>query len=163
MWQKNAKDILTPIPVEGGGVATNMPLVVLINNFSASDSEIVAGALHDAHRATLIGETTTGTGTVLTQFQLPDGSALLLAVQEWLTPNKVSFWHRGLDPDIKIPQAPESLVRPGSEHDMTGQQLRSSGDAQLLKAIDVLNDKIAAAGTNRESASTVSLNFQKSH
>jgi carboxyl-terminal processing protease len=133
------------VPVEPGGVATDQPLVVLVNRFSASDSEIVAGALHDAHRATLVGETTTGTGTVLTQFLLNDGSALLLAVQEWLTPNKVSFWHRGIDPDVKIILSPEALLRPGFEHEMTPEQLRSSGDTQLLKAIEVLTQ--LAAGT----------------
>jgi carboxyl-terminal processing protease len=139
MWQKNAMGIITPVPVEPGGVATDLPLVVLVNGFSASDSEIVAGALHDARRATLVGETTTGTGTVLTQFQLPDGSALLLAVQEWLTPNKVSFWHRGIEPDVKVHLAPEAMLRPGLEREMTPEQLRSSGDAQLLKAIELLD------------------------
>jgi carboxyl-terminal processing protease len=128
--------------VEPGGVATNLPLVVLVNGFSASDSEIVAGALHDAKRATLVGETTTGTGTVLTQFQLSDGSALLLAVQEWLTPNKVSFWHRGIEPDVKIRVSPEALLRPASERDMTPEQLRTSSDVQLLKAIELLNQVI---------------------
>jgi carboxyl-terminal processing protease len=143
MWQKDAKDIIKPIPVEPGGVATDIPLVLLVNGFSASDSEIVAGALRDTHRATLIGDTTTGTGTVLTQFQLADGSALLLAVQEWLTPNKVSFWHRGIEPDVKISQSPEALLRPASEHDMTPEQLRSCNDVQLLKAIELLNQVIA--------------------
>ena len=79
-------------------MATNIPLVVLINGGSASDSEIVAGALRDAHRATLIGETTFGTGTVLSEFELSDGSSLMLAVQEWLTPDKRSFWHKGIEP-----------------------------------------------------------------
>jgi len=120
--------------------------VVLVNGFSASDSEIVAGALHDARRATLVGETTTGTGTVLTQFQLPDGSALLLAVQEWLTPNKVSFWHRGIEPDVKIRLSPEALLRPASEREMTAEKLRSSGDTQLLKAVELLNQAGAAPG-----------------
>jgi carboxyl-terminal processing protease len=144
MWEKNAEAIITPVPVRPGGVATNIPLVVLINRASASDSEIVAGALRDARRATLVGETTLGTGTVLTQFQLPDGSALLLAVQEWLTPNKVSFWHRGIEPDIKINVSPEAVLRPGEEREMTPEQLRSRGDAQLLKAIEILTRELAA-------------------
>ena len=112
------------MPVQPGGVATNIPLAVLINGGSASDSEIVAGALRDAHRATLIGETTFGTGTVLTQFQLCDGSALLLAVQEWLTPEKRSFWHKGIEPDVKVDLSPEvPPLRPNIERDMTEEQL----------------------------------------
>jgi C-terminal processing protease CtpA/Prc len=66
-----------------------------------------------------------------------------LAVQEWLTPNKVSFWHRGIEPDVKISQSPEALLRPASEHDMTPEQLRSCNDVQLLKAIELLNQVIA--------------------
>jgi carboxyl-terminal processing protease len=100
----------------------------------------VAGALRDAHRASLVGETTLGTGTVLTQFQLTDGSALLLAVQEWLMPNKVSFWHRGIEPDVKVNLPPQTAVlRPAAEREMTADQLRLSGDTQLLKAIEFLS------------------------
>jgi len=140
LWEKNASGIITPIPVRPGGLAADIPLAVLVNGGSASDSEIVAGALHDAHRALLIGDTTLGTGTVLTQFQLPDGSALLLAVQEWLTPNKVSFWHRGIEPDVKVNLAPQAIpLRPAAEREMTAEQLRLSGDAPLLKAIELLS------------------------
>ena len=82
-------------------------MAVLINGGSASDSEIVAGALHDTRRAVLIGETTYGTGTVLSEFPLADGSALLLAVEEWLTPDQHSFWHKGIAPDIRVTLPPE--------------------------------------------------------
>ena len=140
MWEKNASAIITPVPVQPGGVATDIPLAVLVNGYSASDSEIVAGALHDAHRALLVGETTLGTGTVLTQFQLSDGSALMLAVQEWLTPNKVSFWHRGIEPDVKVSLPSQvGVLRPAAEREMTADQLRLSGDTQLLKAIELLS------------------------
>jgi carboxyl-terminal processing protease len=140
LWEKDAKGAITPMPVQSGGVATNIPLAVLINGGSASDSEIVAGALRDAHRGTLIGETTFGTGTVLTQFQLYDGSALLLAVQEWLTPEKRSFWHKGIEPDVKVDLSPEvPPLRPNIERDMTKEQLIASRDTQLLKAIEILS------------------------
>jgi carboxyl-terminal processing protease len=148
LWEKSAQNIITPVPVLPGGVATDMPLVLLINGASASDSEIVAGALHDARRAILAGETTLGTGTVLSQFQLSDGSALLLAVHEWLTPNKVSFWHRGIEPDVKISLSPEDLLRPAAERDMTPAQLRSSRDVQLLKAISLLTQAATALGSD---------------
>jgi carboxyl-terminal processing protease len=142
LWEKDSADLLTPIPVQPGGVATKVPMAVLINGGSASDSEIVAGALHDSGRAVLIGETTYGTGTVLNEFQLADGSALLLAVVEWLTPNKLSFWHRGITPDIRVPQRPEApLLRPATERELTAAQLRASGDAQLLRAIAWFNEK----------------------
>jgi carboxyl-terminal processing protease len=139
LWEKDAKDVIVPVPVKPDGAATNIPMVVLINNGSASDSEIVAGALRDAHRAKLVGETSFGTGTVLTQFQLLDGSALLLAVQEWLTPDKRSFWHKGIDPDVKVNLPPETPpLLPNVERDMTKEELVASRDTQLLKAIQLL-------------------------
>ncbi len=97
---KNAKGHIRPVAVKPGGMVTNVPMVVLVNQGSASASEIVAGALRDRHRAPLVGETTFGTGTVLGEFRLADGSALLLAVEEWLTPDGHSFWHKGISPEI---------------------------------------------------------------
>ncbi len=151
MWEKNANNIITNVAVEPGGVATDIPLMVLVNGASASDSEIVAGALHDSHRATLVGDTTLGTGTVLSQFQLSDGSALLLAVQEWLTPNKVSFWHRGIEPDVKIVLSPSGILLPPLERDMTPEQLHLSGDTQLLKAMELLSKAAANPVASRTS------------
>jgi carboxyl-terminal processing protease len=142
LWEKDGSGKLTPIPVQPGGAAPDLPMVVLINGGSASDSEIVAGALHDTRRAVLIGERTYGTGTVLSEFVLADGSALLLAVEEWLTPDKRSFWHRGIDPDIRVVQPPETaILRPATERELTGAELRASGDAQLLRAIASLTEK----------------------
>jgi carboxyl-terminal processing protease len=69
-----------------GGLAPALPLVVLIDPGTASAVEIFSGPLQDAGRPELVGETTFGTGTVLNEFTLSDGSALLLAAEEWLTP-----------------------------------------------------------------------------
>lgn len=141
LWERDARGTITPVPVRPGGAALTIPLAVLINAGSASDSEIVAGALRDAHRAQLIGETTFGTGTVLSQFQLADGSALMLAVQEWLTPDKRSFWHRGIEPDVKVAMPPQTApLRPLAERALTVKQLRESGDVQLLKAMEALSE-----------------------
>jgi carboxyl-terminal processing protease len=142
LWEKDAKSKISAVPVKTGGVATDVPLVVLINSGSASDSEIVAGALRDAHRATLVGETTFGTGTVLSEFELSDGSSLLLAVQEWLTPDKRSFWHKGIEPDVKIGLEKKlSPLLPNAERDMSEYQVKTAGDTQLLKAIEILEDQ----------------------
>lgn len=139
LLEKDAQDQITKIAVRSGGVATTIPLVVLVNKGSASASEIVAGALQDANRATLVGETTFGTGTVLTQFALSDGSALMLAIQEWLTPNGRVIWHKGIVPDQTVSLAPDAIkLTPTSERDLTLEQLKASGDEQLLGALKLL-------------------------
>jgi carboxyl-terminal processing protease len=114
-------------------------MVLLMNQGTASGAEIVAGALHDAGRARLLGETTFGTGTVLSQFPLSDGSALLLAIQEWLTPSGKTIWHVGLVPDQAVSLAADATpLFPGAEQGMTPGQLKTSGDQQLLSALNLL-------------------------
>jgi|YelNatPaOPRAMG01_1025707.scaffolds.fasta_scaffold00290_26 carboxyl-terminal processing protease len=137
--ERNAKGTIKPIPVKPGGVATDIPMVVLINNASASAAEIVAGALQDNHRATLVGETTFGTGTVLIEFPLTDGSVLLLATQEWLTPNGHSIWHKGITPDVTVPlNADVQLLTPDQLRTMSASGLQANPDQQFLKALDLL-------------------------
>ena len=140
---KDAKGQIRPVAVKPGGMLPKVPMVVLVNQGSASASEIVAGALQDRHRAPLVGETTFGTGTVLGQFSLDDGSALLLAVEEWLTPDGHSFWHKGITPkyQLALPDDMEPLV-PASEDGMTAEQIQSSGDKQLQEAMRVLGDEM---------------------
>ncbi len=140
---KDAQGKITPVPVKPGGLATHIPMAVLINGGSASASEIVAGALRDAHRVELIGETTFGTGTVLNEFPLIGGSALMLAIQEWLTPDGHSFWHEGIPPQIKVTLPPDAnpLV-PEAERDMTAVELQSCDDKQLLRALEWINTTV---------------------
>ena len=139
LLEKDAAGKTTPVPVKSGGVAPTIPVVILVNNGTASAAEIVTGALQDAGRAQVVGETTFGTGTVLNQFALSDGSALLLATQEWLTPKGRVIWHQGLKPDYVVPlPANTSMLRPSTEGDMTAAQLRASGDQQFLRALDLL-------------------------
>lgn len=145
---KNAKGELEPVPVEKGGLLPNLPMAVIVNQGSASAAEIVAGALQDQHRAPLIGEPTFGTGTVLQEFRLRDGSALLLAVEEWLTPNGRSFWHKGIAPQYNVALPTETgPLLPGAERGMTPEQLRQSDDRQLLTALQLV-------GAEREPAMT---------
>jgi carboxyl-terminal processing protease len=148
---KDAKGRVSPVPVEKGALVTRLPMVVLVNQGSASAAEIVAGALHDAHRARLVGETTFGTGTVLGEFRLADGSALLLAVEEWLTPDGSSFWHKGLRPQyvVTLPSEVEPLL-PANERELSWEQLQANGDKQLLKALEIVAE--AAHGEDRKTA-----------
>ena len=91
-----------PGPGRGPALAPELPLVVLIDYGSASSSEITAGAIQDNDRGRLVGIRTYGTGTVLNTFTLPDGSALRLAVEEWLTPDGHFIFPNGITPDERI-------------------------------------------------------------
>jgi carboxyl-terminal processing protease len=143
--EKKGKGEVRPVPVRPGGLAMAIPMVLLINGGTASAPEIVAGALQDAYRATLVGEKTFGTGTVLKPFILSDGSALLLAIEEWLTPAGHVIWHKGISPDVFVPLPPEvSPVFPEAEKGMTTTELRESKGEQLLSALDLLTHPLAS-------------------
>ena len=142
LQEKNAKGEVRTVAVESNVRKCRLPLVVLINAGTASASEIVAGALQDAKRAALAGETTFGTGTVLTAIPLTDGSALMLAVREWLTPKGRTIWHKGITPDVTVPlPAGAPSLLPEAEQGMTLAQLRASKDLQLLRALELLENK----------------------
>jgi len=137
---KNAQGQEQAIPVKSGGLAVNIPIAVLVNQGTASAAEIVAGAIQDANRGTLIGDTTFGTGTVLNFFPLSDGSEILLATEEWLTPSARIIWHNGIVPDESVTMSADiNPLVPLAENGMTAAQLQASQDSQLIKAIEVLS------------------------
>lgn len=139
LLQKDAKGNIEHVRVESGGIASDLPMTVLINYGSASASEIVSGALQDAGRAKLVGETTFGTGTVLNTFNLPDGSAMLLATSEWLTPNGRVIWHQGIKPDEKISlPAGAAPLTPAVLKTQTESDFKASRDLQLQRAVELL-------------------------
>ena len=137
--EQDAHGQRTFYPVKSGGVAVSTPLVVLVNEGTASSAEIVAGAIQDHQRATLVGLTTFGTGTVLSTYPLSDGSALLLGTEEWLTPNGNEIWHHGITPEIQV-DLPAQVVplEPQVESSLTPDQVQASQDAQLLRALQEL-------------------------
>ena len=140
LQQEDADGTRKLFPVEEGGVATDIPMVVLINRGSASSSEIFAGALQDQDRAVVVGETTFGTGTVLQPFRLEDGSALMLGTSQWLTADGRLIRKQGIEPDVTV-ELPigTPLISPDVVEDMSVDELLESQDAQLLKALELLD------------------------
>ncbi|OQY28141.1 MAG: hypothetical protein B6243_12350 [Anaerolineaceae bacterium 4572_5.2] len=109
-----------------GDAGETIPLVVLVNGGSASASEIVAGALQDRGRASLIGETTLGKGSVQMPHNLSDGSQLRVTIARWFTPNDNSIHGTGLTPDIEVPVPDDTPV---------------DEDPQLERAIEYLRER----------------------
>jgi carboxyl-terminal processing protease len=120
------------------------PLAVLVNEGSASGSEIVAGALKDLRRAVLVGETTFGKGSVQNVVQLPDGSALRFTTAKYYTPSKQVIHGNGVAPNIRVPMTLEqerALFAMRSAENMKPEEekaLIKTKDPQLLRAIDAL-------------------------
>ncbi len=136
LLEQDATGQRTAFPVRPDGVAVDIPLVVLVNAGTASAAEIVAGAVQDQQRAPLVGETTFGTGTVLSTFQLSDGSAILLGTSEWFTPNGRQIWHHGIVPDVPIALPAGAVpLTPDDEAQLTPVDLQASQDTQLLRAL----------------------------
>lgn len=92
----------TSLEVEPDGLATDLPMVVLVDKFSASGSEVLAGALQDHGRATIAGTKTFGKGSVNIIRQLKDGSGLAITTARWLTPNGTLIEGEGLSPDYEL-------------------------------------------------------------
>jgi carboxyl-terminal processing protease len=109
----------------GKGIATDIPMVVLVNEWSASASELVAGALQDRGRALLVGVTTYGKGTVQNWIPLSgDEGAIRVTIARWLTPNERNVTGTGLKPDFEVP--------------ITEENTQTENDPQLDKAIELL-------------------------
>ena len=116
--------------VNTGGIATeDLPMVVLVNELTASAAEVVAGALQDAERAKVMGTDTLGKGSASEFEELSDGSALYLPVTHWYTPTGSLIQGNGIAPDIELGIIPED---------------RAAGvDSQLLGAYNYLNEILA--------------------
>jgi len=139
--RKDASGEREEIKVEGNTEPTDAPLAVLVNGGSASSAEILAGALRDNGRATVIGETTYGTGTVLSEFVLRDGSSILLGVAEWLTPDGDFIRETGIEPDVKVPlDNGDEQITPDGARALSKKQILGR-DTQLRAAYEKVEDQ----------------------
>jgi carboxyl-terminal processing protease len=116
--------------IQSGGLAPSLPLVVLVDGGTASASEIVTAALRDDHRATVVGATTYGKGSVQLDFPLPDGSDLHLTVEKWYGPDGESIDGRGITPDDQV-----SLPSPDDLFTLEAQSASPSQDPQFQAAL----------------------------
>jgi len=114
-----------------GPALTTDPLVILVNQGTASASEILAGALQDNHRAQLVGETTFGKGLIQSLFELSDGSGLAVTIAKYETPNHRDINKLGIKPDQIVPQP--SLNR---------EQIGTKTDVQYQAAIELLSKNL---------------------
>ncbi len=133
--------------VKAGGLATDLPLVVLVDGGTASSSEIVSGAIQDAGRAQIVGIKTYGTGTVLGEFPLSDGSALRVGTVEWLTPEGRRIWHEGITPDVVV-ERPSDIapLDPDQVGKMTPAQIAALTDPQLARALTLVTAVTTTGG-----------------
>jgi len=135
--ERDAKGVEKPNPVSPGGVWRDLPVIVLVDASTASSSEIVSGALQDAKRATVVGVKTFGTGTVLGEFSLSDGSALRIGTVEWLTPNGRRIWHEGIAPDVVVERASDvQATTPDELREMAPGDVSRLSDPQLIRALE---------------------------
>ncbi len=110
----------------GNGIATQVPMAVLVNEYTASASEIVAGALQDRGRAQLVGVTTYGKGTAQNWIPLSNNEgAIRVTVARWLTPNNRNVTGTGLSPDVEVK--------------ITDADIAAGIDSQLNKAVEILS------------------------
>jgi carboxyl-terminal processing protease len=112
-----------------GGAIDPLPLVVLVNKYTASASEITAGALQDEHLATLVGTKTFGKGVVQSLYNLPDRGALKITTAKYLTPAGRDIQHKGIVPDVVLDQAVDKPI------------IDTPGDKQLAAAKALLRQK----------------------
>jgi len=124
--EQDSNGTKTPNDAIQGGLATTIPLVVLVNGNTASASEIVSGAIQDDGRGKLVGVLTYGKGSVQNWFPLSDGGTARVTIAKWLTPNGRTIDKLGLTPDVVV--------------EMTQEDINAGKDPQLDAAVQLLHN-----------------------
>jgi carboxyl-terminal processing protease len=136
--QKDAAGREEEVTVPEDNRPLDVPLVVLVNVGSASSAEILAGSLKDNGRARVVGGKTFGAGTMLEERPLSDGSAIMLATAQWLTPNRDPIQGSGIEPDVKGGLEEGQKPRPPDQLRGLSRKETFAHDAQLKRAFEVL-------------------------
>jgi carboxyl-terminal processing protease len=147
MYQQQDKDgDVKPVKTVGNdGEWLDGPLVVLINDQSASAAEITSSAMKAAGRAELLGETTFGTGTVLLPFKLDDGSIAMLGTHLWLTADGEQIWKKGVVPTVQVSLEPGVTVDVPALHEaevIDTEEFSMIEDSQLTAGYDQALEEI---------------------
>ena len=132
LYEIDARGNRTDHEAGQGGEAKSMPMVVLVNQYSASASEILAGAVKVNGRASVVGETTFGKGSVNITRELSDGSAIYFTIRRWYLPDGTQIEGQGVTPDVEI--ATDAQTLPVALDD----------DAALRKAIEILERQLGS-------------------
>ena len=117
----------------------DVPMVVLVNGYSASASEILAGAIRDTGAGTLVGEKTFGKGVVQSVINFPDGSGMKVTTARYYTPSGECIHEIGIEPDVEVSLDEDAVTRYGINN------LPHDKDAQLQKAIELLSPQAEEA------------------
>jgi len=121
---------------KGGGLATHIPMVILVNEGTASASEIVSGAMQDYGRALLVGVTTYGKGSVQNWIPLDNNAgAVRITIALWLTPKGRQISGKGLKPDVEVK--------------LTKEDIKAKRDPQLDKAVELILEGKAPSGVEK--------------
>jgi carboxyl-terminal processing protease len=144
---RHRSQVVDEVKAHDGGAFAALPVVAIVNEYSASSAELVAGALQDSRRATVVGAPTFGKGSVQTIFDLPGGAGLRLTTMRYYTPSGRSIQAEGIKPDILIqgaqPAAPGEVVR---ERDLEGHLPAEQGGGAGSKQTVVVDPGKPAPG-----------------
>ena len=134
LYQEDAKGNRRDWRVKSGGEALDIPMVVLVNEFSASASEVLTGAIIDNDRATVIGTTTFGKGSVTNLWRLDDGSGVNFTTARWFTPGGALIEGNGLNPDVVLDPLDED----------------EDEDLHLDRAIEILKEELRLSASTAD-------------